>query len=61
MELTKAEIDRLTELGRQIVLGLTCDVNGSGFPCRTDRLACIEGMKEYLEIHEVRCAQLGSL
>ena len=42
----------LAELGKRIVVGLECDANGSGVPCRSDRLAVVQDMKLYLEIHD---------
>ena len=53
--LNKKEIKRLIELGKKIQLGLSCDINGQGIPCRTDRLQAVEDMKEYLSIHNIRC------
>ena len=53
--LNKKEIKRLIELGKRIQLGLSCDINGQGIPCRTDRLQAVEDMKEYLSIHNIRC------
>ena len=49
--LTKKEIKQLIKLGKQIILGLQCDTNGKGLPCRSDRLASVQLMKEYIEIH----------
>ena len=42
---------KLAELGKEIKLGLDCDINEIGVPCRTDRFAVVDGMKEYLELH----------
>ena len=53
--LNKKEIKRLIELGKKIQLGLSCDINGQGIPCRTERLQAVEDMKEYLSIHNIRC------
>ena len=50
--LTKQEQAELFRLGEDIQAGLSCDVNGTGIPCRTDRLDAVENMKRYLEIHD---------
>tara|TARA_R100000306_G_C4365045_1_gene137218 strand:+ start:212 stop:394 length:183 start_codon:yes stop_codon:yes gene_type:complete len=50
--LTDNDLKRLAELGKGIKLGLECNINDSGVPCLTDRLDAIEGMKEYLELHD---------
>ena len=52
--LNKKEIKRLIELGKRIQLGLSCDINGQGIPCRTDRLQAVDDMIEYLKIHDLR-------
>ena len=49
--LSNKEIDKLVKLGGDIQLDLGCDANGTGLPCRTDRLSAVEYMKKYLEIH----------
>ncbi len=49
--LSNKEIDKLVKLGGDIQLDLGCDANGTGLPCRTDRLSAVESMKKYLEIH----------
>ena len=49
--LNKKEIKMLIELGKKIQLGLGCDINGTGLPCRTDRLSTLALMVKYLEIH----------
>ena len=51
--LTDEEIERLVVLGEDIQVGLSCDVNGIGLPCRTDRLSSVKLMKEYLSIHDI--------
>ena len=51
--LTDEEIERLVVLGEDIQVGLSCDANGTGLPCRTDRLSSVELMKEYLSIHDI--------
>jgi len=53
--LNKKEIKRLIELGKRIQLGLSCDINGQGIPCRTDRLQAVQDMVEYLSIHNIVC------
>lgn len=50
--LTDADMVELVELGKRIVLGLECDANGSGVPCRSDRIGAVLDMKRYLEIHD---------
>ena len=49
--LTNKEVDELVKLGKDIQAGLSCDANGTGEPCRTDRLDAVSNMKRYLEIH----------
>jgi len=49
--LTNQEQEELFRLGEDIQAGLSCDANGTGLPCRTDRLSAVENMKRYLEIH----------
>ena len=39
--LTKQEQEELFRLGEDIQAGLSCDVNGTGIPCRTDRLDAV--------------------
>lgn len=50
--LTDEEVQELVELGEQIKGGLSCDLNGTGLPCRSDRLAAVESMIRYLQIHD---------
>ncbi len=50
--LTEKDIERLVKLGGDIQKGLSCDANGTGIPCRTDRLDAVSNMKRYLEIHD---------
>ena len=50
--LTDNDLKRLAELGTKIKLALDCNANEINVPCRTDRLDAIEGMKEYLELHD---------
>ena len=49
--LTNQEQEELFRLGEDIQAGLSCDANGTGLPCRTDRLDAVSNMKRYLEIH----------
>ena len=51
--LTDEEIERLVVIGEDIQVGLSCDANGTGLPCRTDRLSVVQSMKEYLSIHDI--------
>ena len=50
--LSNNEIDRLILLGDRIKQDLSCNLNGTGFPCRSDRMSAINCMEEYLEINE---------
>ena len=59
--LNKKEIKRLIELGKRIQLGLSCDINGQGIPCRTDRLQAVEDMREYLAIHDIRSYDVNNI
>ena len=49
--LSDIEIDKLVKLGKDIQGDLSCDANGTGLPCRTDRLEAVSNMKKYIEIH----------
>ena len=49
--LSNIEIEKLVKLGDNIQKDLSCDANGTGLPCRTDRLSAVENMRRYLEIH----------
>jgi len=49
--LNSQEQEELFRLGDDIQKDLSCDANGTGIPCRTDRLSAVENMKRYLEIH----------
>ena len=51
--LTEEDLVELAELGTKIQLGLSCDANGTGMPCRTDRLEAVKNMVRYLEIHDL--------
>jgi hypothetical protein len=50
--LSDADLAELAELGRGLLISLSCDANGDGYPCRTDRLAAVADMKRYLELHD---------
>jgi len=52
--LNKREIKQLAKLGKGIIASLSCDVNGMGIPCRTDRFAAVKLMGKYLKIHCVK-------
>ena len=52
--LNAQEQEELFRLGEDIQKGLSCDANGTGIPCRTDRLDAVENMKRYLEIHGMK-------
>ena len=49
--LNSQEQEELFRLGDDIQKDLSCDANGTGIPCRTDRLSAVANMKRYLEIH----------
>ena len=49
--LNKREIKKLAKLGKGILASLSCDVNGMGIPCRTDRFEAVDLMIKYLRIH----------
>ena len=49
--LNSQEQEELFRLGDDIQKDLSCDANGTGIPCRTDRLEAVSNMKRYLEIH----------
>jgi hypothetical protein len=53
MKLTDTEIKQLAQLGKDITVGLSCDINGQGMPCRTDRFAVIDAMIRYLLINGI--------
>ena len=52
--LSNKEIAQLIACGKAIQEDLMCDANGTGLPCRTDRLSAVESMIEYLEIHGMK-------
>ena len=49
--LNAQEQEELFRLGDDIQKDLSCDANGTGLPCRTDRLEAVSNMRRYLEIH----------
>ena len=49
--LTAQAQEELVKIGDNIQKDLSCDANGTGLPCRTDRLEAVSNMKRYLEIH----------
>ena len=52
--LSNKEIKKLAKLGKDIQRSLSCDINGQGIPCRTDRFTAVEDMIEYLKIHNFK-------
>ncbi len=50
--LNKKETKKLVELGKKIQLSLSCNINGTGLPSRTNRLQAVNDMVEYLKIHD---------
>ena len=54
---TTRQMKQLQALGQKISVSLACDATTTG-PCRTDRLAAVRGMTEYLRIHGFRVEQL---
>ena len=52
--LTVKEMRQLEDLGEKIQQDLACDLNGTGLPCRTDRLEAVENMIKYISIHGYR-------
>ena len=51
--LSDEEMKRLAILGESITDALSCNINGEGVPCKTDRLEAVELMKQYLKIHNI--------
>ena len=49
--LSDHEMKKLIKLGKVIKKGLSCDINGTGMPCRSDRFQVLKDMIEYLKIH----------
>lgn len=52
--LSEKELDVLKTLGEKLINSLSCDINGYGVPCHTDRFESIRLMKEYLQIHNIK-------
>ena len=52
--LSNKEIKKLVKLGKSIQVSVSCDINGQGIPCRTDRFTAVEDMIEYLKIHNFK-------
>jgi hypothetical protein len=52
--LTDKECEVLAEIGKKIRKSLECDINGTGLPCRTDRLESVKLMSQYLAIHDIK-------
>ena len=52
--LSNQEQEELFRLGDDIKNDLSCDANGTGLPCRTDRFSAVENMIRYLEIHGMK-------
>ncbi len=52
--LNDKEIKRLIALGGKIKHNLSCDINGDGLPCRSDRLSAVKLMRKYIDIHDVK-------
>ena len=50
--LTDSDMVKLAKLGKLIQIDLSCDANGEGVPCRTDRLTAVEHMITYLRLHD---------
>ena len=57
--LNNAEIESLRELGEKIQQDLACDLNGTGLPCRTDRLEAVENMIKYISIHGYKIEEMA--
>ena len=57
--LNDTEIAELVCLGRRIHGSLSCDADGTGLPCRTDRLQAVKDMARYLQIHGFRVLPVG--
>jgi len=51
--LTDKECEVLAEIGKKLRKSLECDINGTGLPCRTDRLESVKLMWQYLAIHDL--------
>jgi len=51
--LTQKDLKKLEKLGVKIRACLSCNINDTGVPCRTDRLESIKLMQEYLLVHDI--------
>ena len=51
--LTVKDREELIQIGKRITLSLSCNANGDGLPCRTDRFQAIDDMIDYLNIATV--------
>ncbi len=51
--LTDNDLKKLEKLGVKIRACLSCNINDTGVPCRTDRLESIKLMQEYLLVHDI--------
>ena len=51
--LTDKDLKKLEKLGVKIRACLSCNINDTGVPCRTDRLESIKLMQEYLLVHDI--------
>ena len=49
--LTETAQKKTIKLGRDIAACLSCDINGTGLPCRTCRFKAMGLMVEYLKIN----------
>tara|TARA_R100001530_G_scaffold21780_2_gene17877 strand:+ start:2716 stop:2904 length:189 start_codon:yes stop_codon:yes gene_type:complete len=56
--LNDTEVAELIELGKRIYEGLSCDADGTGLPCRSDRLQAVGDMVRYLKIHDFYVAPM---
>ena len=56
--LNSQEQEELFRLGDDIQKDLSCDANGTGLPCRTDRLEAVSNMKRYIEIHGYKIKEM---
>jgi hypothetical protein len=51
--LTDKDLKKLETLGVKIRACLSCNINDTGVPCRTDRLEAVRLMQEYLLVHVI--------
>tara|TARA_R110002012_G_scaffold23282_3_gene79178 strand:- start:257 stop:526 length:270 start_codon:yes stop_codon:yes gene_type:complete len=59
--LTDKDLKKLEKLGVKIRACLSCNINDTGVPCRTDRLESIKLMQEYLLVHDIYSISYTSL